>query len=311
MAHSDFDVRLKYARELESQWLVCRSRACLYDGSTLDGPLTMLWLLRTALLAVVLYGALLALVFTFQRSLQYFPLTARVAAAELGLTGFSDLTLRTSDGESIVAWWKPPEPGRAVLVYFHGNGGSLWHRQDRARRLTGDGRGLLLVSYRGYSGSTGAPSEEGLRLDAQAAYGFVAQRYEPARIVLYGESLGTGVAVRLAAERAVGGLILDAPFTSAVDVARRHYWFLPVDWLMRDQFRSLDRIGGLKSPILVLHGDRDGIIPVELGEQLYAAAPEPKRFVRLPGVGHAEVLEQGGLASVRSFLTEVEARFAA
>lgn len=271
----------------------------------------MPWPLRTALIALLLYGALVALVFTFQRSLLYFPSTARVAPAELGLAGFSDLALSTADGESIVAWWKPPEPGRAVLVYFHGNGGSLWNRQDRARRLTGDGRGLLLVSYRGYSGSTGNPSEEGLRLDAEAAYRFVAGRYEPGRIVLYGESLGTGVAVRLAAERAVGGLILDAPFTSAVDVARRHYWFLPVDWLMRDQFSSLDRIGGLKTPILVLHGERDDIIPVELGERLYAAAPEPKRLVRLPGVGHAGVLEQGGLAPVRSFLTEVEARFPA
>lgn len=270
----------------------------------------MLWLLRTALLVLVLYGALLAVTYTFQRSLQYFPSTARFTAAEIGLMGFADLVLRTADGESIVAWWKPPEPGRAVLVYFHGNGGSLWNRQDRARRLTEDGRGLLLVSYRGYSGSTGAPSEEGLRRDAEAAYGFVAQRYEPGRIVLYGESLGTGVAVALAAERAHGGLILDAPFTSAADVARRQYWFLPVDWLMRDQFRSLDRVGGLKSPLLVLHGDQDGIIPIALGERLFAAAPEPKRFVRLPGVGHAEVLERGGLGPVRTFLAEVEARFA-
>ncbi len=270
----------------------------------------MLWLLRTALLVLVLYGGLLALVFTFQRSLQYFPSTARVTAAEVGLAGFSDLALRTSDGESVVAWWKPPEPGRAVLVYFHGNGGSLWNRQDRARRLTEDGRGLLLASYRGYSGSTGTPSEEGLRRDAEAAYRFVAGRYEPGRIVLYGESLGTGVAVGLAAERPNGGLILDAPFTSAVDVARGHYWFFPVDWLMRDQFRSLGRIESLKAPLLVLHGDRDGIIPIAHGEKLFAAAPEPKRFVRLPGVGHAEVLERGGLKPVQTFLGEVEARFA-
>jgi hypothetical protein len=269
----------------------------------------MLWLVRTALFALLIYGALVVLAYTFQRSLQYFPSTARVNPAAVGLTGFADIMLQTADGESVVAWWKPPEPGRAVLVYFHGNGGSLWNRQDRARRLTSDGRGLLLASYRGYSGSTGSPSEEGLRRDAEAAYRFVAGRYEPARIVLYGESLGTGVAVRLAAERPVGGLILDAPFTSVLDVARRHYWYLPVDWLLRDKFRSTDHIASLKAALLVLHGDRDGIIPLELGEALYAAAPEPKRFVRLPGVGHAEVLERGGLAAVRSFLDEVEGRF--
>jgi hypothetical protein len=101
------------------------------------------------------------LAYTFQRSLQYFPSSGRVSAAEVGLAGFADIALQTSDGESVVAWWKPPEPGRAVLVYFHGNGGSLWNRQDRARRLTADGRGLLLASYRGYSGSSGSPSEEG------------------------------------------------------------------------------------------------------------------------------------------------------
>jgi len=270
----------------------------------------MLWFVRTALIVLILYGALVAVVFAFQRSLQYFPSSARFSPAEVGLAQFSDLTLQTSDGESVVAWWRPPQPGRAVLVYFHGNGGSLWNRQDRARRLTADGRGLLLASYRGYSGSTGTPSEGGLRRDAEAAYRFVASRYEPSRIVLYGESLGTGVAVPLAAEHPVGGVILDAPFTSAADVARRHYWYVPVDWLMRDQFRSMDRIASLKAPLLVLHGERDGIVPIELGERLYAAAPEPKRFVRLPGVGHAGVLEQGGLAAVKTFLDEVEARLA-
>ncbi len=270
----------------------------------------MLTALRLVLILLVLYGALLGLIYTYQRSLQYFPFGSRVTVEEARLAGFADLTLQTADGERIVAWWKPPEAGRALIVYFHGNGGSLWNRRDRARLLTTDGRGLLLVSYRGYSGSTGTPTEDGLRLDAEAAYAFAAQSHEPKRIVLYGESLGTGVAVRLATEREVGGLILDAPFTSAADVARRSYWFFPVDWLMRDQFRSLDRIERLKAPLLVMHGERDGIVPVALGEKLYEAAPPPKRFVRLANSGHVDVLEQGGLKAVQAFLDEVEARFA-
>jgi uncharacterized protein len=266
--------------------------------------------LRFVLVLIVLYGALVGLVYSFQRSLQYFPFGSRATVEQAQLAGFADLTLHTADGERIVAWWKPPEPGRAVLVYFHGNGGSLWNRRERARLLTAGGRGLLLVSYRGYPGSTGSPTEEGLRLDAEAAYRFAAQRYEPDRIVLYGESLGSGVAVRLATERPVGGLILDAPFTSAADVARRSYWFLPVDWLMHDQFRSLDRIEKLKAPLLVMHGERDGIVPVALGEKLFEAAPEPKRFLRLPDVHHVNVLERGGLKAVQDFLSQVEARLA-
>lgn len=268
-------------------------------------------LLRFGVIALVVYLAGLTLLFSFQRSLLYPASDRRTTAAEAGLAGFEDLVLPTPDGERLVAWWKPPQPGKALILYFHGNGGSLWNRRLRAQTLTEGGRGLLMASYRGYSGSTGAPTEEGLRIDARAAYEWAARSYEPARIAVYGESLGTGVAVRLATERPVAGLILDAPYTSTADVAGLTYWFVPVTWLMRDQFRSKDIIGEVKAPILVLHGDRDGIIPFELGERLYEAAPEPKRFVRLPGAGHVRNLENGGLAPVDAFLTAIEAKLPA
>ena len=205
---------------------------------------------------------------------------------------------------------KAAEAGRALIVYFHGNGGSLWNRRARANLLTGDGRGLLMVSYRGYSGSTGSPSEAGLHLDAEAAYRWLGS-YSPDRLVLYGESLGTGVAVRLATEKPVAGLILDAPYTSTADVARGRFPFLPIALLMRDQFRSVDRIARVHVPLLVMHGDRDGIIPIALSEALFKLANDPKRFVRLPGVDHVSVLEAGGLAFVQAFLAEVEQGLAA
>lgn len=274
----------------------------------MTSPDLMLTLARLVGIALVVYAALVGLLLVFERSLLYPASSLRTTAAEAGLEGFQDIDLTTDDGERLVAWWKPPEPGRAVVLYLHGNGGSLWNRRDRARLLSGDGRGLLLFSYRGYSGSTGSPTEAGLHADARAAYAFVAQRYEPERIVLYGESLGSGVAVRLAVERPVGGLILDAAYPSTADVAKLMYWFVPVELLMRDQFRSIDLIHKVKAPILFLHGDRDGIVPIRLAERLYEAAPEPKRFVRLPGVDHVSVLEQGGLAPVRAFLSEIEGR---
>jgi fermentation-respiration switch protein FrsA (DUF1100 family) len=270
----------------------------------------MLTFMRLVAVAATLYVAFVLFLLVMERTFLYPASSYRTTAAEAGLVGFDDLTLTTSDGERLVAWWKAPEPGRAAIVYFHGNGGGLWNRRYRAQLLAAEGRGLLLVSYRGYSGSTGSPTESGLRKDAQAAYEWVAAQFEAARVVLYGESLGSGVALRLASERPVGGIILEAPFTSTADVAKLTYWFVPVELLMRDQFRSIDAIGEVTAPLLFLHGDRDGLIPIHLGEKLYEAARGEKRFVRLRGVGHVDVLEQGGLAAVRAFLSGIEKQFA-
>ena len=259
----------------------------------------------TVLAGGLAYVALLALVYSQQRRLLFPASPIRVTAAQAGLSGVQDVELATADGERLVAWWKAPEPGRALILYFHGNGGSLLNRRDRVRLLAQDGRGILIVSYRGYSGSTGSPSEEGLRQDARAARDWL-NSYAPDRIVLYGESLGTGVAIRLATERQVGGVILDAPFTSTADIARGLFWYLPVALLMRDQFRSVDRIGEIRVPILVMHGDADSVVPIALSELLFKAANEPKRFLRLPGVDHVSVLESGGIDAVRSFLGQIE-----
>ena len=267
--------------------------------------------MRTALtlvgFAVAAYAAVVLLFYLKQAALLYPASTERTTAARAGLSGFEDVVLPTADGERIVGWYTAPQPGRAILLYFHGNGGSLLDRTGRARVLTQDGRGLLIVSYRGYSGSTGTPTETGLRTDARTAYDWLAQRFPPERIVLYGESLGTGVAVGLAIERRVAGVVLDAPFTSAADVAGHHYRFLPV-WLLRDQYRSLDRIQNIRAPLLVLHGDRDGVVPFTLGERLYHHALEPKRFVRIPGGDHGSNLENGGLEPVRKLLSDAESK---
>lgn len=259
--------------------------------------------------ALLIYVAVLALIWSQQRRMLFPASPLRTNVVESGLVGFEDVAIRTEDGETLMGWWKPPQPGRVLLLYFHGNGGSLLNRRDRARLLTQDGRGLLLVSYRGYSGSTGSPSEAGLRSDARAAYRWLAS-YEPRRIVLYGESLGTGVAVRLATEAPVGGVILDAPYTSTADIAKSLFPYLPVALLMRDQFRSVDRIARLHLPLLIMHGDRDGVVPIALSQTLFERANEPKHYVRLPGVEHEGVLEGGGLREVRRFLDEIEAGLA-
>jgi fermentation-respiration switch protein FrsA (DUF1100 family) len=253
--------------------------------------------------ALVLYVGMVALLYLAQRSLQYFPERIRTAPASAGLPEAEEVVLDTADGERVIAWHVPARADKPVVLYFHGNGASLRWRADRFRALTADGSGLLALSYRGYGGSTGSPTEGGLMNDAAAAYAFAVARYPARRVVPWGESLGSGVAVALAAANPVGGLILESPFTSAADVAAVRYWFMPVRLLMKDQFRSDLQIGKVTAPVLVLHGDRDNIVPIALGERLYAMINAPKRFVRLAGGGHND-LGARAIEAAQRFLGE-------
>lgn len=258
-------------------------------------------------IAVLGYCCLLGLMYVFQRTLMYFPDTARKAPAAAGLPQAQDVTFKSADGETLVAWHVAPRDGKPVVIYFQGNAGGLDLRADRFRWLTAEGVGLLALCYRGYGGSTGTPSEQGLILDARAAYDFVRARDPAARIVLWGESLGTAVAVALAAERDISGLILDAPFTSAADVGAAAYPFAPVRWLMKDPFRSDERIGRVSAPLLVLHGERDAVVPIAYGERLFALAREPKRMVRFAQGGHVNLDDHGAAEPVKAFLTGLAA----
>src|SRR5205807_7121719 len=161
------------------------------------------------------------------------------------------------------------KPGHAVILYFPGNGDYLAGRVGHFRDMTSDGTGLVALSYRGYAGSSGEPSEQGLLRDAAAAYAFTSARYAADKIVVWGFSLGTGVAVALAAEQPIGKLILEAPYTSIVDVAASAFWFAPVRLLMRDRFHSDQRIARIRVPLLVMHGALDPTIPVVFGERLF------------------------------------------
>jgi len=262
----------------------------------------MSWLKSILVFALVFYGALLALLYFAQRALMYFPDTQRTAPAAAGFAQAAEEVLVTTDGEKVIVWHVSPRDDRPVVIYFHGNGGALWYRTDRFRALVADGTGLVALSYRGYGGSSGRPSEAGLIADANAAYEFAAARYSPERMVLWGESLGSGVAVALAAERPVAKIILEAPFTSAVDIAASIYPYMPVRYLMKDQFRSDERIAQVKAPVLVLHGERDRIVPIAFGERLFALVRSPKRLVRFADGGHEGLDEHGALAAAKNFI---------
>ncbi len=256
----------------------------------------------TAVIASCLYVGLAMVVYFAQRSLMYFPDTAHVLPAAAGLPEAEEVPLTATDGVRVIAWHVPPRDGKPVILYFHGNGGALRFRVERFRRLITDGIGLVALEYRGSGGLAGNPSEGGLIADAQAAYRFAAARYPARQLVLWGESLGSGVAVAVAAQAPVGRIILEAPFTSAVAVGARHYWYLPVSLLMKDQFRTDTRIGKVTAPLMIMHGVHDRVVPYAMGERLFDLANQPKHFVRFLDGGHEDLDANGALDAVARFL---------
>jgi hypothetical protein len=255
--------------------------------------------------AVLIYGAMVVAMYLLHRSVMYpAPQTSRTAPAEAGFPQAQEIILDTADGEKIVAWHVPPQAGKPVVIFFHGNGEVIAWRVLRFRELTAAGIGLVAVSYRGYGGSTGSPSEAGLIADAEAAFRFAAERYPSERIVAWGYSLGSGVAVALASQHPVGKLILEAPFTSAADIGAAAFPFLPVRWLLKDGFHSDERIGAVRAPLLVMHGEKDTVVPIRFGERLFSLANQPKRMVRFPNGDHVNLEGQGVVKAGLAFLAD-------
>ncbi|MGY3532873.1 alpha/beta hydrolase [Bradyrhizobium sp. USDA 4452] len=256
-----------------------------------------------AIAAVVIYLGGLAVLYVKQRELLFpIPQVGRTAPAAAGLPEAEEHVLTTADGEKVIVWHVPAKPGRPVVLFFPGNGDFLAGRVARFKAITAEDTGLVALSYRGYAGSSGSPSERGLLQDAEAAYAFTTARYRAEQIVAWGFSLGTGVAVALAAEHPVGRLILEAPYTSTADVAGAHFWYVPVSLLMRDQFHSDRRIAGVTVPLLIIHGSNDPMIPIGFGERLFDLARAPKQFVRLPGGGHDDLDDFGAMDTARRFI---------
>lgn len=258
-----------------------------------------------ALLAVGGYVAFVAVLYLVQRRFVFVPpASALPSPATAGWPEAEEAVIDTADGERVIVWHAAPRGGKPVVIYFHGNGEIIASRVPRHRQIAADGAGVIALSYRGYMGSTGNPTEDGLLHDAEAAYRFAASRYPSSPVVLWGHSLGSGVAVALAARHQVAKVILEAPFSSTVDVAALRFPIVPVRWLMHDQFRSDQRIEAVRAPLLIMHGDQDGVIPIRLGERLFKLAHEPKRFVRFPGGNHVDLDRHGAIAVAQRFMAE-------
>jgi uncharacterized protein len=257
-----------------------------------------------AVLVVCGYFAVVAVLYLAQRRFLFHPQSAHPTPAAAGLPMAEEAAIDTADGERVIIWQIPPRGEKPLVIYFHGNAEIVASRAERHRQLTADGTGLVALSYRGYMGSTGSPTEKGLLRDAEAAHRFATSRYPSSPIVLWGHSLGSGVAVALASRHSVAKVILEAPFSSTADVAAAIFPFVPVRWLMHDQFRSDQRVDAVRAPLLIMHGGRDGVVPIRFGERLFTLAHEPKRFVRFPDGGHDDLDWYGASAEVQRFIAE-------
>ena len=264
---------------------------------------------RAALGIAVLLVVLSATMLIFERKLIYFPQRAHdVLPRDLGLA-FEDLRLTAEDGVGIHAFYLPP-PGvpRWTVLLAHGNAGNVSHRLDRTLLLQSRlGAAVLLFDYRGYGRSEGSPDEEGTYRDARAAHRFLVEekRVRPDRLVLFGESLGSAVALDLALSRPCRALVLESPFASVPAMARAVYPFLPLWPFVRTRYDNEAKASRLAVPLLVLHGERDEIVPFAQGRRVFDAAPGPKRFFAIPGAGHNDTYLVGGDAYwdvVRDFL---------
>jgi fermentation-respiration switch protein FrsA (DUF1100 family) len=254
------------------------------------------------LVAVGAYAVVLAFLYFDQRQMIYFPPAADTAIPDPAGPAVEVVTIETADGERLNAFWRPAEPGRPTFLFFGGNADSIALQTGRWSRIAEAGAGFLAVAYRGYSGSTGQPTEAGLHADGAAAYTWLAQRVAAGDIVIHGFSLGSGVAVKLAAEREAGALVLEAPFTASVDVGSETYPWVPVGLLMKDQYRSRDWISDVDEPLLILHGDADTVIPFHHGQMLFDMAGEPKTFVRMAGSDHNTLIRDGAYDHIWRFL---------
>lgn len=218
---------------------------------------------------------------------------------------YEDVEIASTDGAQLHGWFAPVESPRAVLLLLHGNGGNISGLADELRILQRKmGVAALAVDYRGYGKSTGAPSEQGILDDARAARAWLAQRTGVRKqdVVLWGFSMGGGVAVDLAAEEGARGLVLQSTFTSLPDAAAEHYPWLPVRWLMRNRLDSASKIARYRGPLLQSHGTADAIVPIHLGRQLHALANDPKRFVEIPDGDHNDLPDELFFTALDEFI---------
>ncbi len=256
---------------------------------------------------ILIYLCITVALFLLQRSMIYYPDTSTPDIAPYALNGFGGVTVTTADNLTLNAWYRRADLNKPTLVFFHGNAGHYGHRIFDVAEYVAQGYGVLLAGYRGYGGNMGKPSEAGFYADARAYLTFLIQnKVREGDIILYGQSIGTGVATQMATEfKDVKALVLEAPYTRLPDVAKRTYFFLPVELLMKDKFENINKIADVTAPVLIIHGEQDTIIPFKMGVTLFEAAQSKKQLVALKNNGHNDMPYKVRAEKVLEFITNL------
>ncbi|CUI17537.1 conserved putative membrane protein [Candidatus Protochlamydia naegleriophila] len=250
------------------------------------------------------YIMLLLGLFLKQRELLYFPSQLLPSPAEAGVAEMRVVSLKTSDGLTLKAWYRRAQTaGYPTILYLHGNAGHIGNRGRSVKPFLNEGYGVLLVTYRGYSQNPGEPYEEGFYRDGRAALKFLNDLgIDDQHIILYGESIGTAVAIQLASEYQVAALILQSPFSSLADVAQFHYPYLPVRWLLKDRFDSIQKITRIQAPTLAIYAENDEIIPPSLSKQLIGMLKTNKQILSIPNVAHNDLESDLAVPFIRQYV---------
>ena len=255
---------------------------------------------------IAVYAGICLAAYFGNRLFMYFPDPTRITPGEAGLDGIEEIEIAVADDVTLVAWHGPAKDDKPTILYFHGNGANAANRAPKIETIRENGFGVFYLNNRGYGGSGGRPTEANNVADAIAAHDHLTGLGVPAdRIVAYGESLGSGQAVRLAMKKPVAAVVLEAPLTSTVDVARSTYFWLPLGLLITDTYNNERNIGFVTAPVLVLHGEQDAVIPVEMGWRIYRAANEPKRIELFPEGAHSDLFDHGAWGKTRAFLASL------
>jgi uncharacterized protein len=268
----------------------------------------MLWIVLAAV--AVFYLLVCVVMYVAQPRMIYFPSPTMTVTPQDASLPFEDVTLTCDDGVRIHAWFIPADSARATVIFCHGNGGNISHRLESIDQFHRLGLSVLIFDYHGYGESEGKPGERETYEDADAAWNYLTETrgISPDSIIIFGRSLGGGVAVWLAAHHQPKALVVESSFTSIVDVAVHYYPFLPVRLLARVEYNSQKLIGQIKAPVLIIHSPDDDIIPFKLGKKLFESANEPKQFLRIHGRHNAGYLESDDvyMKGWREFLTRIE-----
>lgn len=269
-------------------------------------------MLQVILAGVGVYVLMVISLFVFQRNLMYHTHSPPVPVQQSLVPNAEERFVESAPGIEVRSWYLPPRDGKPVIVFFHGNAGTIADRDFKAAPWHDAGYGVWLAGYRGFGGNAGSPTEEGLYSDARAVIAALAKEgIEPARIVLYGESLGSGIATQMAFELARAGtpvkaLALEAPFSSMGAAAQDRYFYVPARLLVKDKYENIAKIAAIDAPLFIIHGDADRVIGQPHGRALFAAAKEPKKALWIDGGGHTDLFDFGAGEAVIGFIEGLE-----